>query len=116
NAVLKTQILFPHVTDYSEFTSIITKLVKNNNWRDFFYVPDGRVYLEKEVVDRFGNTKRIDRLIVKENEVWVIEYKTKLESSLNYKEQLDNYVSLAKELFPKKQIKGFAIPLAPPST
>ncbi|MDD5772045.1 MAG: UvrD-helicase domain-containing protein [bacterium] len=105
----KARNLFPGITDYSEFSSIITKLVKNNDLRKFFYISDGKVYLEKDIVDRLGNTKRIDRLIVREKEVWIVEYKTKSESSLNYKEQIDIYAGLVKELFPEKQIKGFAM-------
>ncbi|MEW6088747.1 MAG: UvrD-helicase domain-containing protein [bacterium] len=107
--ISKAQVLFPDVSAFSEFKSIINKLLDKPELKKFFYVSDGKVYLEKNVVDYFGNTKRIDRLVIKENEVWIVEYKTTGESTADYKEQVKNYMDLIKELFPSKTIKGFVI-------
>lgn len=42
----------------------------------FLFDTDGEVFTEKEIVDKRGRTKRIDRLIVLKDEVIVVDYKT----------------------------------------
>ena len=54
----------------------LRSLLSNAGLKNFFFVPDGCVYTEKELVDKFGNTRRIDRLIIKKDEAWVVDYKS----------------------------------------
>ncbi|NOZ63486.1 MAG: UvrD-helicase domain-containing protein [Caldiserica bacterium] len=75
NAWQKTRMRFPFVENYAEFTSLVKKLIEEETCKKFFYLDKGKIYLEKEIVDYRGHTRRIDRLVVKENEVWVIDYK-----------------------------------------
>ena len=60
-------------------------------------------------MDSFGITKRIDRLIIKEKEVWIVDYKSKEELGLNYREQIQTYKTIIKALYPERTVKGFLI-------
>ena len=100
---------FPAAFDFSEFDPIIRRVLEAENLRQFFFVPDGEVFQEKEIVDSFGITKRIDRLIIKEKEAWIVDYKSKEELGLNYREQIQTYKAVIKALYPERTVKGFLI-------
>ncbi len=87
--------------------------------RPLFREGDGRVYTEYEVVDRYGRTRRIDRLIVGEDRVTVVDFKTSrsddlhackgggLPSPLAGVTQVREYIRLLREVFPGKEFRGF---------
>ncbi|MFH1282363.1 MAG: UvrD-helicase domain-containing protein [bacterium] len=105
----QTEIFFPFVSDYSHYVSVIEQLVKSELAKNFFLVEKGNVFNEIELVDGKGFTKRIDRLIVKEDEILVIDYKTRGELILKYREQLKEYMKVIGEIYPKKRIRGLII-------
>ena len=109
NALEETCLKFPFIEDYREFASIVKRLIENEVCKKFFYVEKGEVYTEKEIVDSFGHTRRIDRLIVKEDEVWVIDYKSSKEEREYSQQQIREYIHLLKEIYPESKIKGFLI-------
>jgi ATP-dependent exoDNAse (exonuclease V) beta subunit len=100
---------FPAVSDFSEFEPIIRRVLETQTLSRFFCVPDAQVVQEKEVVDSFGITKRIDRLIIKEKEVWIVDYKSKEDPSIDYREQLLAYKAVIQELYPAGAVKCFLI-------
>lgn len=63
---------------------------------------------ELEVVDRDGGLHRLDKVIVSEEEVEVLEYKTG-DPEGSHREQLKGYLRLLKEIFPEKVLKGFLL-------
>jgi ATP-dependent helicase/nuclease subunit A len=105
----KAGLLSSFSGDLSSLETIIRKLLEQKTARKFFYVADGMVFQEKEILDRFGATKRIDRLIVKENEIWIVDYKTKGDDAVDYKGQLDGYKEIIKEIYPGKIVRCFII-------
>ncbi len=110
---------FPYCKDLKDFkiyNGIIQKVLSRKALKAFFYIPEGVVYREKELVDSKGETKRLDRLIVKEKEVWVIDYKIKRLSPFlrqseeeSYEGQVRGYMKLVRNLYPKLEVKGFLI-------
>lgn len=101
--------LFPVISDFSRYEAAVRKALDAESLRQFFSPLAAEVYREKEVVDSLGRTKRIDRLIVWEKEAWVVDYKTREELTLDYREQVETYKAIIKELYPKHIVKGFLI-------
>lgn len=101
--------MFPEVADFSEYADKACALLQGADTRGFFQVSGGEVFQEKEVVDSFGNTKRIDRLIIKADEAWIVDYKLKAQPGTEYKEQLEGYRKIIKELYPRKRARCFII-------
>ncbi len=84
-------------------------LLNNEDLKDIFYIEGGEVFCERNIVNRFGDLKRLDRLIVKADEVRVIDYKS---SMINFKEQakqIIQYIDILKDIYPKQQVRGFLL-------
>ncbi len=95
--------------DCAYYQKKIADIINHGKLNHIFYIPDGGVDCEKEVVNRFGDTKRIDRVIIKEKEVWVIDYKSSSQDKDKHKRQLNEYVEIMSEFYPDKKIKGFLL-------
>ena len=108
-AVSDTQRLYPFVQDFSTYTAKIEKLLSHHKLKNIFYVPDGDVHCEKEIVDASGNLKRVDRLIVREKEVTVIDYKTTAKAESTQREQIKEYLKIFAAIYPQKRLKGFLV-------
>lgn len=63
---------------------------------------------EVEVVDPEGRVHRLDKLVVGEGEVHVIEFKAS-DPQPSHREQLRLYLYLVKDLFPDKAVRGWLI-------
>jgi ATP-dependent exoDNAse (exonuclease V) beta subunit len=73
----------------------------------FFYLPeDAEVYCEKEFVNAYGDTKRLDRLIVLEGEVWIVDYKMSAPAQPEHNKQMGGYVELVRQFYPKHKVTG----------
>ena len=75
---------------------------------DLFTRKSGRqVLCEKEFANVSGMLYRLDRVIVDVDAVTVIDFKTggdELEKE--YREQVRNYISLLKDVYPEKKVAG----------
>ncbi|MGE0268976.1 MAG: UvrD-helicase domain-containing protein [Candidatus Omnitrophota bacterium] len=77
--------------------------------KKFFDVDSGEIFTEKEVVDWYGNTSRIDRIVIKEQEIWIADYKSsKSEAELDT-EQIRRYMKILKSIYPRHRISGYLI-------
>jgi ATP-dependent exoDNAse (exonuclease V) beta subunit len=74
-----------------------------------FFNPEFDSFNEKEIVDRQGNLKRIDRLVVAKDKVMVIDYKTGEEYQQQHQDQVREYLGLVKELYPDRLCEGWLI-------
>lgn len=108
-AVDKTKIKFAPIRDFQGYIDIINNLLGDKGLKDYFEVNDGEVFQEKEIVDAFGNTKRIDRLIVKPKEAWVIDYKSSRAKDDTYSGQVREYMRSIRDIYPDRKIKGILI-------
>lgn len=106
--IKKIKTKFPFIDDFKEFENIVRKMLADKRFYQFFFVKTGTVYQEKEIIDSLGNTKRIDRLIVSEQEVCIIDYKSSKDEDINYN-QIKEYINIIKDIYPKQKIKGVLI-------
>ncbi len=100
---------FPFIEDFSKHEAMVRKVLSQESLKKFFYNDGAIVYREKEIVGLDGRTYRLDRLIVHKDEAWIIDYKTTVEDTVDFKEQLDNYRKIITSLYPKKALKAFII-------
>ncbi|MFA6281281.1 MAG: UvrD-helicase domain-containing protein [Candidatus Omnitrophota bacterium] len=108
-AFANAKIKYPFFDNFYALEEKITRLIEDKAMRHFFYIEDDKLYLEKEIVDLKGNTKRIDRLIIKEREAWIIDYKSSHELSEKHITQMKEYIVIIKKMYPQKNVKGFLL-------
>ncbi|MCM8787719.1 MAG: UvrD-helicase domain-containing protein [Candidatus Omnitrophica bacterium] len=99
-------IFFKNITNYKEK---VKNILQNESLKNIFYVDDGEIFCEKEVIDEKGDIKRIDRLIIKNNQVWIIDYKSSYELKEAQYLQVKEYMKILKDIYPSKLIRGFII-------
>jgi ATP-dependent exoDNAse (exonuclease V) beta subunit len=75
--------------------------------RPFFYASGAEVFVEKEFIDVKGMTRRMDRVLVFEKEVWVIDFKLTAPGSDRGRDQVQEYKKILSEIYPGRVIKGF---------
>ncbi|MDD5138207.1 MAG: UvrD-helicase domain-containing protein [Candidatus Omnitrophota bacterium] len=108
-AVRKTRLEFPDFDEMEACGSLAARLVKAPACRPVFY-PQGReVLVEKEVIDRLGRTRRIDRLLVGPDACWVVDYKMSGEEIEKGRQQVAEYMGLVAEVFGGRRVKGFLV-------
>jgi len=101
--------IFPEVSDFSKYIKKFKEVLEKNEFKDFFYVKNADIFCEKEVVNNFGDLKRIDRLIIKEKDIYVIDYKSSKDKEEQYLKQIREYITILKDIYPKHSIKGFLL-------
>lgn len=79
--------------------------------RIFFETKDAVVMTEKEFVNVHGHTKRVDRLIVHKEEVWIVDFKLTMKGKDDYESQMKEYMTIAQGLYPKHDVRGFLVAL-----
>ncbi len=75
-----------------------------NNW----FEPKNKVLTEIGIIEKNGKVHRPDRVIINENNVIVIDYKTGQEEIEKHKNQLTRYMNLIKEMN-YKNIEGYLL-------
>ena len=95
--------------DLPQYFLSLEQLLTKKLWTPFFYIDQGEVYTEKDIVNSKGNTWRVDRLIVKEKEVWIVDYKSSEVKTGIQEEQVRKYRRLLKKIYGHKKVRGFLI-------
>ncbi len=100
----------PEDRECDEYMRILRAILSAENTRPFFYLQEGtKVEREKEFVDKTGRTKRVDRIILSDKEVMIVDYKSSHENEKNDIAQLREYKLIAESVYPKKNVRGFII-------
>ncbi len=107
NAVKGTMLVYSE-QDSEDLRKTLNDLLSKPDIAKFFDKKN-RIFNEKEFVDGYGNTVRLDKLVIKENEVDIIDYKTSIYDKEYITKQLQNYRSVIEELYPDTEIKCFVI-------
>ncbi|MEA3368950.1 MAG: UvrD-helicase domain-containing protein [Candidatus Ratteibacteria bacterium] len=105
----KAGLVFPYVKKLDEYISLIQNLLDEEKFKPFFYLKEGTLFQEKEIIGSSGNTKRIDRLIITANEAWIIDYKSSKDEFEIQQEQIIGYMNIVKSLYPGLKVKCFLI-------
>ncbi len=108
-AMKQTQAQYPQIGDWKIYQANLTRILNTQAFEHFFVVPDADVFVEKDLVSRSGFLRRIDRLIVKQNEIWVVDYKSSKDGREKFLEQVKEYLSIIREIDPNKKVKGFLL-------
>ncbi len=105
----KVRLRYPYFEFVSRCEQIIRGMLTSKTMRQFFCIDSAEVFTEKEVVDSYGNTSRIDRLVLTTSDVWVIDYKPTDEFREEYFKQLRYYMNIVKEIYPTRKVTGFLL-------
>ena len=96
--------------DQEAILADIRSFINRKDARPFFYLPaDVQVFCEKEFVNVYGDTKRIDRLIVFKDKVWIVDYKLSPGAEGEHQKQIDGYVELVRQFYPKHKVSGYVL-------
>ncbi|MDD5583764.1 MAG: UvrD-helicase domain-containing protein [Candidatus Omnitrophica bacterium] len=104
-----TKTKFPQLRDISGYRKRIEALIHKKELKDIFYCTAAKIFCEKDVVNAFGDLKRIDRLILREQEAWVIDYKSSALEKETHSLQVAQYMQIVEQIYPGKRIKGFLL-------
>ncbi|MCP4649379.1 MAG: UvrD-helicase domain-containing protein [PVC group bacterium] len=104
NKVLEQE--YPGVENVQDYLKIIEKLISAKETKRIFYPENIRVYPEKEFVDKYGITKRIDRLLVGERTVEIIDFKSSEENKEDQYNQIKDYIRIVKDIYQEKKVSG----------
>jgi ATP-dependent exoDNAse (exonuclease V) beta subunit len=108
-AVEKAKKEHPFYKNIKPCVKTIGALLKDKSVKKMFYLDEAIIFTEKEVINKFGQAKRIDRMIISEKEVWIIDYKSGEENNLEYVAQIKEYKSLISALYTAQKIRGFLV-------
>ncbi len=101
-AVENTQLVYPD-QDLKIFKEKLLSLLSNKEIASLF---DERniVFNEKEYVDKFGNTVRTDKIIIKPKEVCVVDFKSSIYDKEYINNQMKKYIEILKEIYTDKEV------------
>jgi len=88
-----------------ELIGSLTNIDEVKRW----FSPSYTVWKEKEIVDGDGNLHRPDRVIIKEDEVVLIDYKTGKEPISRYKTQINTYRRILEDYFINKDVSAYIV-------
>ena len=107
NCLKLTKLKYP-AQNSDRLKNILVNLFSKKDITDLFS-ETGTVYNEKEFADKFGNTIRIDKLIINDKNIKLIDFKTSIYDNENIKKQIDKYLSVLKDIYPKHNIEAFVM-------
>jgi len=87
----------------------VLSAVLSKDLAEYFRPKPGRmIRTEQEYIDRRGNLVRMDRVVIDEGMVTVIDFKTGLGSGLEgiNRSQVRNYLRIAEEIYPGRLVQG----------
>ncbi|MCG0015448.1 UvrD-helicase domain-containing protein [Winogradskyella immobilis] len=79
-------------SDASKLKKSITNIITHPDLKNY-YTDSYTIYNEQDIITTNGNIIRPDRLVIKDNQAIIIDYKTGAED-IKHKSQLDNYTSV----------------------
>jgi len=105
----QARLRYPHLDDLKDYLDVMRRLLEKEQLRGFFYVEGGEVYTEKEIISENGVTKRIDRLILRRDEVDIIDYKTSRQEGSLHEDQVLEYMDIIRTMYPGFGVKGHLV-------
>jgi ATP-dependent helicase/nuclease subunit A len=108
-AIKYAQAAYALGQDFGQLRSIVAKVISAKETKRFFFVGKAKVYQEKEIVNRQGLNLRIDRLIVGDDFVWIVDFKSSADSLVDHAKQLNAYRAGLSEIYPDKPVSCYLI-------
>jgi len=100
---------FPFVADWDDCEKTFVNVLTAERLKPFFRPEEGDVFCEQEIAYRNGDIGRIDRVIVKEKEVWVVDYKSSRQEAQEGAAQVRRYAEAVGRVFAGRKVRGFLI-------
>ncbi|MFH1423064.1 MAG: 3'-5' exonuclease, partial [Planctomycetota bacterium] len=92
------------------YIAALEKIISSKTTKQFFHCGDNvKIYREKEFVDKYGRTYRIDRLIMRDKEVQIIDFKSSAENKKEHVMQVNEYVQIVRDVYPDKKVSGYLL-------
>ena len=107
SAVEKTQVVYSG-NDISGLKNKLLSLLSDNKISNLFDETN-TVFNEKEYVDKFGNTIRIDKIIIKQNSIDIVDFKSSIYDKEYINNQMKKYVETLKSIYTNKQINCYVL-------
>ncbi len=107
DAVNKTQIVYPNY-DTNNLKNKLLSLLSNKKIANLFN-EQNTVFNEKEFVDKFGNTVRTDKLIINENSVYIIDFKSSIYDKEYINNQMKKYIEVLKDIYTDKNLSCLVV-------
>ncbi len=108
-AINKAKNKFKLFKEWDFIENKVKTLLSDTRFINFFNLEKTEVYIEKEFVDHFGHTKRMDRVLITDKQITIIDYKSSTQGKEEYYLQLKEYALILKEIYSQKHIKCFLI-------
>jgi len=89
---------------------IIENIFKKEEIKEWFS-PEVEVWREKEIISNKGDLYRLDRVVFKNNEIHIIDFKSGEEPLSKWKKQLKSYKEVMSSYFLDKTIKTYIVNL-----
>jgi ATP-dependent exoDNAse (exonuclease V) beta subunit len=87
----------------------INKLFNSKKILKLFMYDESSIYNEKEIVSASGETFRVDKLIVSNDKIIVVDFKSSKCNEENNKKQVQNYLAFVSEIYPKKKPVAYIV-------
>ncbi|MBI3602162.1 MAG: UvrD-helicase domain-containing protein [Candidatus Omnitrophica bacterium] len=109
-AIEAAKAVFGLMMDEDMYRGGLLRFLSRKDVGKFFEIKDDtEVFCEQEIVNRFGDTKRIDRLMIFKNKIWIIDFKTGRAEGEKYHKQMKEYEQLVGQLYPKYRLESFIV-------
>jgi ATP-dependent helicase/nuclease subunit A len=108
-AAARLEARYPFYEEMSECAATLKKIIHVREFERFFSVSDAEVVSEREIAGPDGRIKRLDRLIIKHDEVWILDYKSSREEEPFAILQVRGYMEVARGIFGPKKVRGFIL-------
>ena len=108
-AFQETKLRFPRAAGLTAYETRMNELLDHHGLRRFFYCGGAEVFTERDIVNAFGHAKRCDRLIIRGDEVWIIDFKSTRDVEGRDRGQILEYKEILQDIYPKRGIRGFLI-------
>jgi ATP-dependent exoDNAse (exonuclease V) beta subunit len=106
-AIRNAKLHFDQIDDWTEHEAWLEEFLMHKNIRPFFVCGQADVRTEQEIVNKFGDTKRCDRVIVRDKDVQVVDFKSAKDSDGGYAAQVKEYKGILKSIYPQRTARGF---------
>ncbi|MDD5070806.1 MAG: 3'-5' exonuclease, partial [Candidatus Omnitrophica bacterium] len=100
------QAKYPFSEEIADCERVVKTMLAADWLKEVFFVSQGTVYCEKEVANKFGEIKRIDRLIVGDASVKIIDYKSSKENPVEQTAQMVEYIRIVNQIYPDHDVCG----------
>ncbi|MDR3330832.1 MAG: UvrD-helicase domain-containing protein [Endomicrobium sp.] len=98
-----------YTNDVSFIGKKLEKLFTCKKVLRMFLYNENKIYNEKEIINSLGESFRIDKLIIDNEKIIILDFKSSNYDKIKIKNQLKNYAIFISEIYPYKKISTYII-------